>query len=652
MSEPMWVPDPDALADARITAFAALASERAGRDLTAYADLQAWSTTDLEAFWGAVWDFFDVQAQERGDEVLVEEAMPGTRWFPGTRLNYVGNVFRDRPADAVAVRGVREDHEDDLVTWARLEAEVGAVAAALRDLGVVAGDRVVGYVPNAPEAVVAFLATVSLGAVWSACGMDYAPDAALARFAQLEPVAFVTANGFRLSGKDVDRTPAVAAIRAGLPGLRGTIAITRPELPPVADAHDYADVVARPHPLEVTPVDFEHPLWVLFSSGTTGVPKGIVHGHGGVVLEHQKAIGLHLGVSPGDVFWWYTSPSWMMWNLQIGGLLLGATIVTYDGNPAYPAPDALWAMAARVGATVLGTSPGYVAACAKAGAEPGRDHDLSALRTLGVTGSTLPAPSYHWIAEHVGQHVQIGPTSGGTDTVAGFVGGAPSVPVWAGEISAASLGVALDAFDDAGQSVRDTVGELVVTRPMPTMPLHFWNDPDGTKLREAYFDTYPGVWRHGDWITITQRGSVAMHGRSDATLNRNGIRMGSADIYEAVEQLPEVLEALVVGIEEDGGGYWMPMFVHLADGVELDEGLTRRIRTAIREHASPRHVPDEIHQVRGVPHTRTGKKLEVPVKRLLQGSVTGAAFDPGSVDDPTLVDDYLAVGRQRVAARA
>jgi acetoacetyl-CoA synthetase len=384
----------------------------------------------------------------------------------------------------------------------------------------------------------------------------------------------------------------------------------------------------------------------LFSSGTTGLPKGIVHGHGGVLLEHLKAVALQSDLGAGDVFWWYTTPSWMMWNFQVAGLLAGATIVCYDGSPAYPQTDAVWALAADLRVTFLGTSPAYLAACAKADVRPGRDHDLSALRTVGVTGSTLPTPSFHWVAENVGARVQVASISGGTDVVTAFCGGAPNVPVWAGEISAAYLGVAMDAFDEAGRSVRDEVGELVVTKPMPSMPVMFWNDPDGSRYREAYFDVFPGVWRHGDWVTITSRGTVEMHGRSDATLNRNGIRMGSADIYEAVEQLPEVVESMVIGIDEPDGGYWMPLFVTLADGVSLDEDLRARIRSAVREHASPRHVPGDVIEAPGIPHTRTGKKLEVPVKRLLTGSVTGAAFDAGSVDDPGLIDWFVAEGER------
>jgi acetoacetyl-CoA synthetase len=357
-------------------------------------------------------------------------------------------------------------------------------------------------------------------------------------------------------------------------------------------------------------------------------------------------VALQTDIGPDDVFWWYTTPTWMMWNFQVAGLLAGATIVCYDGSPAHPRTDAVWTLAAHLGVTVLGTSPAYLSACAKDGVRPGSDHDLSRLRFLGVTGSTLPAPLFHWAMDNVGGHVQVGSMSGGTDVVTAFCGTAPNVPVWAGEISAAYLGVALDAFDEDGKSVRGAVGELVVTRPMPSMPVMFWNDPDGTRYHDAYFDRFPGVWRHGDWVSITDRGSIEMHGRSDATLNRHGIRMGSADIYEAVEQLPEITESLVIGVDETDGGYWMPLFVTLRAGVELDAELTGRIRSAVRTHASPRHVPDEVFAAPGIPHTRTGKKMEVPVKRMLAGTVTRTTFDKGSIDDPGLVDWYVDVGRR------
>ena len=450
-----------------------------------------------------------------------------------------------------------------------------AFAQTLRSHGVTAGDRVVGYLPNIPEAVIAFLATASIGAIWSACGQDYSAKAALDRLGQLEPVVLVTADGYRYGGKTHDKRDDVAALQAGLPTLRATVLAS--ELTAEADTNE----------LDTVPVDFDHPLWILFSSGTTGLPKGIVHGHGGVVLEHLKAIALQSDIGADDTFFWYTSPSWMMWNFQVAGLLVGATIVCYDGSPTYPNPDALWDIAARVGATVLGTSPGYVLGCTKAGAVPRTEHDLSALRTVGITGSSLPPSSSLWLRDNVGERVQVASISGGTDVVSAFIGGVRTVPVWPGELSAPYLGVALDAWDESGKPVRGEVGELVITKPMPSMPVAFWNDPDGSRYRSAYFDMFPGVWRHGDWITITDHGSIVVHGRSDSTLNRHGIRMGSADIYQAVERLPEIAEALVIGAEQPDGGYWMPLFVVLADDAELTDELRDRIKRTIRDEVSP-----------------------------------------------------------------
>jgi len=634
---PIWTPDPARAAQAQITAFARFAGQA-----ESYPELLEWSVRDLDGFWGALWDYFDLGS--RGDTVLAADEMPGAAWFPGVELNYVDQIFRDHPADETAILELDETGRHVEVSWGELQARVAALAKTLRDLGVGVGERVVAYLPNSAETVVAFLATASLGAIWSACGMDYAPGAALGRFTQLDPVVLIEADGYRNGGKTYDRTEAVAELRAGLPSLRALVHVDRLAGPVPEGAIEWSAATEGAATLAPVRVAFDHPLWVLFSSGTTGLPKGIVHGHGGVLLEHLKAVALQNDLGAGDRFWWYTTPSWMMWNYQVAGLLVGAMIVCYDGSPAHPNTDALWQLAAEHRITMLGTSPAYLAACAKAGVEPGRDHDLSALRTLGVTGSTLPAPSYHWIAEHVGASVQTASISGGTDVVTAFAGAAPTVPVWPGQISTAWLGVALDAFDSAGHSVRDELGELVITKPMPSMPVSFWNDPDGSRYRDAYFDLYPGVWRHGDWVTITSHGSVEMHGRSDNTLNRNGIRMGSADIYEAVEQLPEIVESMVIGIDEPDGGYWMPLFVVLADGAELDDELRGRIVSAIRSHASPRHVPDEVIAAPGVPHTRTGKKLEVPVKRLMAG--TGATFDPGSVDHPDLMDFYIDAGRR------
>lgn len=505
------------------------------------------------------------------------------------------------------------------------------------------GDRVAGYLPNIPEAVIAFLATASIGAIWSACGQDYSAQAALDRLGQLEPKVLVAADGYRFGGKVHDKTADISALRVGLPSLAATVLVPRigASLPDVI-AWRQVEPGDTDVDIATEQVDFAHPLWVLYSSGTTGKPKGIVHGHGGVLLEHLKAVALQSDIGPDDTFFWYTSPSWMMWNFQVAGLLVGATIVCYDGSPAAPTPDALWQLASRTRTTVLGTSPGYVLACAKAGSVPRTDHDLSALRLVGITGSALPPSSSLWLRDNVGAQAPVASISGGTDVVSAFIGGVRTVPVWPGELSAPYLGVALDSWDEQGNPVREEVGELVITEPMPSMPVSFWNDPDGSRYREAYFEMFPGVWRHGDWITITDHGSIVVHGRSDSTLNRQGIRMGSADIYQAVERIPEVAEALVIGAEQPDGGYWMPLFVVLAPGAELNDELRARINATIRAEVSPRHVPDEIIAAPGIPHTRTGKKLEVPIKKLFQGAEASTVVAPTAVDAPELLDWYAA----------
>lgn len=639
--EPQWVPTERDIATARITDFAAFAGARAGRAFADYPALWQWSVDDLPGFWHALWDYF--RLGEIAGEVLASREMPGAQWFPGTRLNYVDQVVRALNPEHPAVVQITEDQERREVSWAELIDTAAAFARTLSDLGVRPGDRVAGYLPNIPEAIVAFLGTASIGAVWSACGQDYSPKAALDRLGQLEPVVLVTADGYHYGGKAHDKRADLAAVRDGLPSLRATVVVPRLGLP-VEGVSTWAEAVAvteaQPAVIVTEPVEFGHPLWIVFSSGTTGLPKGIVHGHGGVLLEHLKAVALHADIGPDDTFFWYTSPSWMMWNFQIAGLLTGATVVTYDGSPTHPDPGTLWRIAAETGAGVFGTSPGYVLACVKAGLVPRTAYDLSALKTVGITGSSLPPASSVWIGENAGEHVQVSSISGGTDVVSAFAGGTRTVPVWPGELSAPYLGVALDAYDPDGRPVRDEVGELVVTAPMPSMPVSFWNDPDGARYRDAYFDTYPGVWRHGDWITLTGHGSVVVHGRSDSTLNRHGIRMGSADIYQSVERLPEVTEALVIGVEQPDGGYWMPLFVTLAPGAELTDELRQRIARTIRTEVSPRHVPDEVVVAPGIPHTRTGKKLEVPIKKLFQGADAARVVERSAVDDPDLLDWY------------
>ena len=656
---PIWRPDPAVVATSAIARFSRFVTDRTGAEFGQYLDLWRWSVDHLDEFWRAVWDFYDVMADGSHQVALAEPAaMPGARWFPGTRLNYAEHALRHRPGDddAIAVTAVSEDGTTSQTTWAQLRAEVAALAQWLREAGVQPGDRVVGYLPDTTPTLVAFLAAASVGAIWSACAQDYGADGAAARFAQLEPVVLFAADGYRWNGRVHDRRAEVAALQRALPTLRATVHVSNVGLQKAAapDENDgtnanvtWEAATARPAELRFDRVDFDAPLWMLFSSGTTGLPKAIVHGHGGVLLEHYKLLGLHLDAGPDRAVFWYTTTNWIMWNIVASGLLVGAPIVLYDGSPGYPDTARLWQIAADHGVAVLGVSPGYLLACAKAGLRPGRDLDLGRLRTLGSTGSPLPAASYHWVRDNVGRQVQVASSSGGTDVASGFAGSAPTTDVWAGEISAPNLGVALAAWNEAGQPVTGQVGELVVTKPMPSMPLWFWNDPDDARYRDAYFSAFPGVWRHGDWMEVTERGSVIVSGRSDSTLNRNGVRLGSADIYAVVDKLPQLAESLVIGAELGDGGYWLALFVVLAPPAALDEQLKQSIKTAIAAHASPRHVPDDIIAVTAIPHTRTGKKLEVPVKRIIQGHPLDRVVARDAVDDYDALTQFTAYASHR-----
>lgn len=626
--------------------FAATTATRHGGPSQAdYPALWRWSVSSPARFWRAVWEFFDIPASVGpgpGDAaVLADPAMPGARWFPGVRLNYVDQVLRHSGRAGTAIVGIDEDGGRTSIEWAQLPGRVGAVAAELRRLGVGPGDRVAGYLPDIPDAVVAFLATAAVGAVWSACGQDYAPEGAAARLGQLEPAVLFSCGGYRLGGRWLDKRADTTELLERLPG--------RPQ-PILLDGEDYLDLIAHPVEPEVTPVPFDHPLWVLFTSGTTGKPKGIVHGHGGVILEHLKAVVLHADIGPGDVFFWQTALSWMMWNFRTAGLLCGATVVGYSGHPMQPDADRLWALAEAERVTYFGTSPGHLLASRKAGLRPGAEHDLSPLRTLGSTGSPLSAELFGWATSEVGPDVEVSSVSGGTDVVTAFAGGTAGVTAPPGELATRYLGVNLQSWSPQREPLVGRVGEMVITAPMPSMPIGFWDDPDGSRYRAAYFNHIwadghtADVWRHGDWVTLTDRGSLIIHGRSDATLNRHGIRMGSADIYEVVEALPAISEAFVVGIDGPSGGYWMPLFVTLAEGEVLDGDLIAAIGDQIRTRLSPRHVPDEVIAAPGIPHTRTGKKLEVPITAIMAGH-TEVSLDPRAIDRPELIDWYRERGR-------
>ncbi|MBW3669734.1 MAG: acetoacetate--CoA ligase, partial [Actinobacteria bacterium] len=573
--------------------------------------------------------------------VLGSRQMPGAEWFPGARLNYAEHALRHATAERPAIVFAGETAGPAEVSWAELCRRVGAMTEHLRGLGVKKGDAVVGYVTNSPEAVVAFLAAASLGAVWSSCAPDLAPDSVVDRLGQLQPVVLFAVDGVRYAGKEHDRSDVVAQLRQAMPSVRHTVWISNlrgGERPPAGvDALAYEDLLVGDAEPTFEQVPFDHPLWALYTSGTTGIPKGIVHGHGGTVLEQLKAAAFHQEIRPESRLFWYTTTGWTMWNIVVSGLLLGATITLYDGSPLYPDPGALWRLADEAKLDMMGASPAYLQASEKAGLVPSRHFDLSALESLGMVGAPLPLSGYRWVYDNVGEDVFLAVGSGGTDVCSGLVCANVLLPVRAGEIQAPALGVRAEAWDAAGTPVVGEVGELVVTQPMPSMPLHFWNDPDGRRYHDAYFDVYPGVWRQGDWMTVHASGGVTIHGRSDATLNRDGVRMGTAEIYQTVEALPEVAEALVVGAERPDGAYFMPLFVALSAGAELDDRLRGAIEAAIRTHVSPRHVPDEIVAVPGIPHTLTGKKLEVPLKQLFLGRPIEQAVNLGAVDRPDLV---------------
>ena len=632
-----------------------LEAER-GRTFGTYDDLWAWSVEEPGAFWRSVWDHFEVIAHDAPDADLADARMPGARWFPGATLNYAEHALRlpGREGGDTVIVGRSQTRGPVDLTADDLRDVVARCRAGLVRLGVGRGDRVAAFLPNVPEAIVALLATASLGAIWSSCAPEFGTRAVVDRFAQIEPRILFAIDGYRYGDRDVDKRADLADIRAALPSLEATVVL--PYLDNAATAAipgaiGWADLLADDGPLAFEPVPFDHPLYILYSSGTTGLPKPIVHGHGGIVLEHLKALALHTDLGADDRFLWFTTTGWMMWNYLVSGLLVGSTVVTFDGNPAYPDLAGLWQVAAETRTTYFGTSAPYVMASRKAGLEPGRDLDLGALRGVGSTGAPLPAAGFDWVHAAVSASAPLGSLSGGTDVCTGFLGPSPLVPVWSGEISCRMLGARVEAFDEAGRSVVGQEGELVITAPMPSMPVSLWGDADGSRLREAYFAAYPGVWRHGDWLTITERGSCIVTGRSDATLKRGGVRIGTAEFYGIVEALPEIADSLVVHLEDDGGGPGeLLLFVVPRAGVEVDDELRRGISQALREELSPRHVPDAIVAVRAVPRTLSGKKLEVPVKRILLGASPDVAASKDALADPRSLEPFEALARARRAA--
>jgi len=655
--QPIWTPTPEFAAASAIADYQRWLAGRRGLRFDGYEALWRWSVEQPAAFWLSIWDYFDLHSDAPIAAVLRDARMPGARWFEGARLNYVEQVFRHARAGQPAIRHAGEEGPLADLSWEELRRQVASVAAALRAMGVGRGDRVAAYLPNVPQTVVAFLAAASLGAIWSVCAPEMGPVAVLDRFRQIEPKVLFAVPGYRHGGKHHDRGGILRELLAGLPSVRHCVLV--PEagaaagIPVAGPAlHGWDDLLREGAELRIESLPFDHPLWVVYSSGTTGLPKPIVHGHGGIVVEHLKMLGLHCDLRAGDVFHWYSSSGWIMWNVQVGGLLLGATIALYDGSPGWPDPGRLWRFVDEAGVTVFGAGAAFFTSCMKAGVEPAGIADLSRLKMLGSTGSPLPPEAYAWIQQHARADLWINPIAGGTDFAGAFVGGNPTLPVYAGEMQCRCLGAKVEAFDEAGKPLLDEVGELVCTAPLPSMPLALWGDADGGRLRDSYFDVYPGVWRHGDWVRITPRGGAVIYGRSDATINRHGIRMGTSELYRLVEDEPEVLDSLVVDLEYLGRESWMTLFVVLREAAVLDDALIDRLKRRIRAGLSPHHVPTEIVQAPDVPRTLSGKKMEVPIKKLMLGQPLQKVANPDAMANAACLAWYREFAERHLARRA
>jgi acetoacetyl-CoA synthetase len=651
--ELLWTPDSARIAHANVTRFSQWLERERGLRLPDYAALWRWSVEDLDGFWQALWDYFGIEASTRPERVLGRRTMPGAEWFPGARLNYAQHVLRGERSGGTALLHLREGGTLAEMNWESLASQVRILATQLRALGVVPGDRVVAWMPNIPQTMIAMLATTAIGAIWACCSPDFGSRGVLDRFQQLAPRVLFCVDGYRYGGKDFDRREELRGIIGALDSLEQVIHL--PYLrednaeAPIERAIAWAELIDRA-PVSAAEFHFEQlpfdaPLWTLFSSGTTGLPKPIVHGHGGILLETLKNASFAFDLHAGDRLFFFTTTGWMLWNFVVGTTLTGAVPVLFDGHPAWPQPDALWKLAQDARVTLFGASPAFVENMARAGIVPCERFDLSSLRSVTLAGSPATPECMAWFYRNVKRDLWVANGSGGTDVCSGFVGGVPALPVRAGEIQAPSLGVAVKAFNDRGESVIDEVGELVITEPMPSMPLRFWNDPGDVRYRESYFETFPGVWRHGDFFRIHADGRSQVLGRSDATLNRYGVRIGTAEIYRALAALPEIVDALIVNLDLPDGGFFMPLFVKLAPGLTLDETIEQKIRATLRREYTARHVPDRILQVPAIPTTLTGKKMEVPVRRILLGIPPEKAANRSAMADPGVLDFFVDYAR-------
>ncbi|MFJ7754572.1 acetoacetate--CoA ligase [Peribacillus muralis] len=645
----IWEPTNEQIGQTVLAHYMKWLKEKKGLTFQAYHELWKWSVDELEEFWASIWEYCEVKADRKYDAILSEQSMPGAKWFEGSRLNYAKNALMNEQEEKTAIFFRSEHIKQKEISWKELKEQVASVAHSLRKLGVKTGDRVAAYMPNIPEAVIAFLATASIGAIWSSCSPDFGARSVIDRFNQIEPVVLLAVDGYQYNGKVYDKTSVVSQLKKELVTVKHTVLVPYIEKKIVdmepADSIPWDDLLNENAELFFESVPFDHPLWILYSSGTTGMPKPIVQGHGGIVLEHFKSIKLHQGMTSGDTAFWFTTTGWMMWNLLMGGLLNEATIVLYDGSPSFPNPEVLWELAEDTGMTFFGTSAPFLTNSMKLGIKPMGKYDLSKLKALFSTGAPLSGDGYKWVYENVKKDIWLSSSSGGTDVCAGFVGGVPTLPVRIGEIQGRALGVRVEAFDEKGQSLINEVGELVITGPMPSMPLYFWNDPKGKRYHESYFDTYPGIWKHGDWIKIDEKGSCIIYGRSDSTINRSGVRMGTSDIYRVVEAIDEVMESLVIDREVLGRGSSLLLFVVLKPGSNLDSILVAKIKEQIKGQLSPRFIPDEIHAVEQIPKTLNGKKMEVPIRKMLLGFEMDKVVNADSMGNPESLQFFKALAR-------
>ena len=645
----LWEPSLEFKQESNLAHYMKWLKDTKGLDFKDYNDCWEWSVTNIEEFWESIWNYFKVKTHKPWQCVLQNRKMPGAKWFEDAEINFAQHVFENAHLDTPCIIFQSEIRSLKEISWNELKQQVGALAQALQEMGVGPGDRVAALMPNIPETVIAFLACASIGAIWSSCSPDFGARSIIDRFKQIQPKVLFVVDGYSYGGKTFDRTGVIKQLQDALDSLEITVLV--PYLNPKAKLNNkktrlWDELFKNGADPFFKPVSFDFPLWVLYSSGTTGPPKAIVHSHGGILLELLKVLGLHLNLKPRTRFFWYTSTGWMMWNFLVGGLLHGCTIILYDGSPAYSDLNILWELAEKTKMNVFGTSAGYITTCMKQGLIPKKSYNLSELFSVGSTASPLPPEGFKWVYDNVKEDIWLASASGGTDVCTAFLGGCPLLPVYAGELQCRCLGVKAEAFDEAGNSIIDQVGELVITEPMPSMPIFFWNDPENKKYIESYFNVYPGVWRHGDWVKITQRGTAILYGRSDSTLNRKGVRIGTAEIYRVVEDLEEIVDSLVIGLELEGGDYHIPLFVVLKNGVTLDDNLKKKINSKIRDNLTPRHVPDSIIQVPAIPYTLNGKKMEVPVKKILMGIPLNRAVNLDAVSNPDSIKFFVELAKE------